>query len=276
MSSSVNSTGTLDRKTRGRTSSRRLRALDTYLCRRERELLARRDGAWARALFVDVGFGEHPWTTLESAQAFREVHPELEVVGVELDPLRAEAAAAHGDARTHFRQGGFDLPLLPGESARLVRAMNLLRSGYVPKLISEVHQRLGEALLPGGLLVEGSSDTCGAVLVAHLLRRHPEALAREALLFHTDFSRGFAPLLFRDWLPRDLRRRVVPGEPIHAFFTAWTQAWEEARAVGAASPREVFGPSLLLLARRCEGVETDAWLLEEGYLLWRPPGGICP
>ena len=270
-------TGVLDRKTRGRTSPHRLRALDAYLCRRERDLLARRDGPWAQAVFVDVGFGAHPWTTLESARAFREVHPGLEVVGVELDGQRAEAAAAaHGDARTHFRQGGFELPLLPTESVRLIRAMNLLRSGYDPQLVSAVHRRLGEVVLPGGLLVEGSSDTSGAVLAAHLLRRHPDALVREALLFHTDFSRGFAPLLFRDWLPRDLRRRVVPGEAIHSFFAAWTQAWHEARAAGAAPPREIFGRSLIELTRRCEGVETDAWLVEQGYLLWRPPGGVCP
>jgi hypothetical protein len=262
-----------DRKTRGRTAPGRLQGLDAYLLHEEHALLARREGAWAHAAFVDVGFGEHPWTTLDSARAFREVHPALPVVGVELEPHRVAAAQEHADALTDFRQGGFSLPLRPGETVRLIRAMNLLR-GYRPEDVPGIHQSLGGALLEGGLLVEGSTDTSGAVLVAHLLRRVPEGLSREALLFHTDFSRGFAPVLFRDWLPRDFRRRVKPGEPIHAFFAHWTEAWENARAAGPLEPPEAFRQSVLGLAERIEGLVTHAWLLERGYVLWRPRGGV--
>ncbi|MCY1080845.1 methylase [Archangium lansingense] len=263
----------LDKKTRGRTSHGRLRALDVYLVHQERELLVRSEGDWARAAFVDVGFGEHPWTTLDSAEAFRALHPGLPVVGVELEAPRVETAQAHADALTSFRQGGFDLPLVPGERVRLIRAMNLLR-GYRPEDVPGIHQTLGAPLLEGGLLVEGSTDTPGAVLVAHLLRRVPEGLSREALLFHTDFSRGFAPVLFRDWLPRDFRRRVKPGEPIHTFFADWTAAWQEAREAGHGEPPEAFRHSVLRLASRVEGLVTDVWLLDNGYLLWKPPGGV--
>jgi hypothetical protein len=263
----------LERKTRGRTAHHRLGALDGYLLRYEHELLAREDGEWARAAFVDLGFGEHPWTTLESARAFREFNPRLPVVGVELEPSRVEAAQAHAEAFTHFRQGGFELPLLPGETVRLLRVMNVLR-GYRPEEVPAIHRALGAALLPGGLLVEGSTDTPGAVLVAHLLRRGPEELLREALLFHTDFSRGFAPVLFRDWMPRDFRRRVKPGAPIHDFFAAWTAAWQEVREAGHLTPPEAFRHSVLRLVTRFEGISTEPWLLEHGYLLWRPPGGI--
>jgi hypothetical protein len=263
----------VDRKTRGRTAHGRLQALDRYLVRYERELLIREEGAWARAVFVDLGFGEHPWTTLESAEAFRAVHPRLPVVGVELEPARVEAARAHADALTSFRRGGFELPLEPGETVRLIRAMNLLR-GYRPEEVPDIHGKLGGVLLEGGLLVEGSTDTTGAVLVTHLLRRTAEGLSREALLFHTDFSRGFAPVLFRDWMPRDFRRRVKPGEPIHAFFAAWTAAWREAREAGHVDPPEAFRHSVLRLAARVEGVTPEPWLLDQGYLLWRPPGGV--
>jgi hypothetical protein len=263
----------LDKKTRGRTSHGRLRALDVYLVRQERELLLRTEGPWARAAFVDVGFGEHPWTTLESAETFRELHPGLPVVGVELESSRVEAAQAHADVLTGFRQGGFDLPLHPGESVRLIRAMNLLR-GYRPEEVPGIHQKLGRALLEGGLLIEGSTDASGAVLVTHLLRRVPEGLAREALLFHTDFSRGFAPVLFRDWMPRDFRRRVKPGEPIHTFFADWVVSWQEAREAGHTEPSEAFRHSVLRLASRVEGIVTDVWLLDHGYLLWKPPGGV--
>jgi hypothetical protein len=263
----------LDRKTRGRTAHQRLEALDVFLLHSERELLTRDEGEWARAVFVDLGFGEHPWTTLESARAFRELNPRLAVVGVELEPQRVESARAHADALTDFREGGFQLPLRPGETVRLIRAMNLLR-GYRPEEVPGIHDTLGSALLEGGLLVEGSTDTPGAVLVAHLLRRVPGGLAREALLFHTDFSRGFAPVLFRDWMPRDFRRRVKPGEPIHAFFADWTAAWQQAREAGHTEPPEAFRHSVLRLASQVVGNSTDAWLLDHGYLLWKPPGGV--
>ena len=184
-----------------------------------------------------------------------------------------EAAREHADALTDFRQGGFALPLRPGETVRLLRVMNLLR-GYRPEELAGIHHTLGQVLLEGGLLVEGSTDAEGAVGVAHLLRRGPEGLVREALLFHTDFSRGFAPVLFRDWLPRDLRRRVKPGEPIHAFFAHWTHAWEHARAAGALSPPEALRQSALGLAGRIEGVVADPWLLDHGYVLWRPREGV--
>ncbi|MFP2933500.1 methylase, partial [Pyxidicoccus sp. 3LG] len=214
---------------------------------------------------------------LESAEAFRALHPELPVIGVELDAERALAAAPHADARTHFRQGGFELPLGPEEPARLVRAMNLLRQGP-PERVPEVHRTLGRYLLPGGLLVEGSSDPTGAVMTAHLLRRGPAledaAPFREALLFHTDFSLGFAPVQLRDWLPRDLRRRVHPGEPIHAFFSEWTEAWRQARAEGHTAPPDAFREAAVRLAARADGVDTDAWLLEQGYLIWSPKDGV--
>jgi len=244
-----------------------------YLLHQERALLTRQEGDWARAVFVDVGFGEHPWTTLESAQAFREVNPSLGVVGVELEAARVASAQVHADALTDFREGSFALPLRPGETVRLIRAMNLLR-GYRPEDVAGIHHTLGGSLLEGGLLVEGSTDTSGAVGVSHLLRRGGAGLVREALLFHTDFSRGFAPVLFRDWLPRDFRRRVRPGEPIHAFFERWTEAWSAARSAGHLEPPAAFRHSVLGLAEREEGVMTDSWLLAHGYVLWRPTGGI--
>jgi hypothetical protein len=265
--------GTLDHKTRGRTSPERLRALDGYLVHAEDALLRRDDGAWAQAAFVDVGFGEHPWTTLESARAFRALNPGLRVIGVEQEPHRVEAASEHRDALTDFRAGGFDLPLSPGERVRLIRALNLLR-GYPPERVGEVHQKLGGALLDGGLLLEGSTDARGGVGVSHLLRRRGDGVLREALLFHTDFSHGFAPILFRDWLPRDLRRRAVPGQPIHAFLADWTAAWEEARTGRSLAPVDAFREAIPRLARRREGIATDPWLTERGYLVWKPQGGV--
>ena len=74
------------------------------------------------------------------------------------------------------------------------------------------HRTMGAALLPGGLLLEATTDREGAVAVAHLLRRHDAGLSREGLLFATDFHAGFAPAMFGRYLPRDLQpgRRPLP------------------------------------------------------------------
>ena len=258
------------RVTRGKTAPGRLGPLDAYVARYERGLLQRRDGPWSAAPFVDVGFGERPWTTLESAEAFRAVAPELRVVGVEIAAPRAEAARVGSEPpRTRFIQGGFELGGLG--AVRLIRAMNVLRQ-YRVEEVGRAHRRLGERLLEGGALLEGTSDKHGQALAAHLMRRRADGLRREALLMATDFSRGFAPLLFRDVLPRDLRRRVAPGDPMHALFSAWTAAWEAVR--GDLGPAAAFKRSVQALACRVPGVATDPWLLERGVMRWSPPGGV--
>lgn len=254
----------IDRKTRGRTAPHRLRALDAYLLTTERALLC---APPATAPFVDVGFGEHPFTTQETAHALRAVAPSLPIIGLERAPARAAAAQPHADANTRFLHGGFEQLGALGP-LRVVRAMNVLRA-YSQAEALDAHALMGAHLMEGGLVLEGSADPRGALLTAHLLRRRDGALHREALLFFTDFTHGFAPILFRDWLPRDLRRHVVPGEPIHAFFQTWTRAWSDVRAAHP-TPRAAFAASLETLAQALPGVERPA----EGCLVYRPAGGI--
>lgn len=262
-----------DRNIRGRTAPARLRALDVYLHHSERSLLERNDGAFRDAAFIDFGFGEHPWTTLESASLFRQVNPELCVVGVEREPHRVDGARGHADARTVFRLGGFDSLIDLGGAARLVRAMNVLR-GYAPDEVPLLHERLGAPLITGGLLIDGTSDETGALVTAHLLRKTGSGLMREALLFSTDFTRGFAPIQFRDWLPKDLRRSVKPGSAIHAFFARWTGAWKEARAAGQDAPARAFAESAAGLRAQGEPIRDDRWLEQNGFLVWAPEGGV--
>ncbi len=215
-------------------------ALDAWLVENGRELL---DG---RGAIVDVGYGESPVTTLELARAVRSVTPSLRVVGVD--------RTASESTELELLQGDFATCAALGPTA-VVRAMNVLR-GYREEQVPAIHQALGAALLEGGLVLEGSSDTDGHVTVVSLLRRRAGALAREALLFHTDFSRGFSPWLFRDWLPRDLRRRAQPGTAIHALLTRWDEG-----AKGS-TPRERFLSSV-------PGVlEGTAWELEHGFARW--------
>jgi hypothetical protein len=130
--------------------------------------------------------------------------------------------------------------------------MNVLR-GYREEEVPALHEALGAALIDGGLLLEGSTDTEGHVTVVGLMRKRSGQLRREALLFHTDFSRGFSPWLFRDWLPRDLRRQVKPATAIHSLLTTWDSQ------VKGDDPRARFVSSVLGV------VEASPWELERGF-----------
>ena len=126
--------------------------------------------------------------------------------------------------------------------------------------------------MDGGLLIEGSADPTGALLTAWLIRRTGAELRKEALLFFTDCSRGFAPIQFRDWLPRDLRRDVRPGTWIHALLADWSQVWEQARMSGATTPERSFVESTQLLSRRRAGF--DPSLVRAGMVIVAPaPAG---
>lgn len=80
-----------------------------------------------KSLFVDLGYGFDPRTTLESASRLRKSNPNLKILGAEIDKERVEAALPFADEKTFFRLGGFNLPLQSGEHVRLIRAFNVLR-----------------------------------------------------------------------------------------------------------------------------------------------------
>jgi hypothetical protein len=215
---------------------------------------------------VDLGIGGNPWTTLELARAVERFG--LRVVGVDHDPDVVRSARTHTAANVSFVEGGFDLPA-EARPAVLVRAMNVLRD-YGPHEVQPAHALLGDALVDGGLLVEGSCGAAGDVLCAWLVRKAGAMLVREGLLFSTDFTRGFGPLQFRDRLPRDLRGTVKPETPIGRLFTDWTAA---VAACGARTAKERFVGGAERLAEVRDDVEIapDAWT--SGFLVWRPGTG---
>ncbi len=212
-------------------------ALDAWLIENEKQLLE------GRGAIVDVGYGESPVTTLELARALRSSGRDLRIVGIERE--------ARADLEVELLAGDFNTcgQLAP---TAVVRAMNVLR-GYREEEVPAIHAALGAGLVEGGLVIEGSTDTDGHVTVVWLLRKRSGGLAREALLFHTDFERGFSPWLFRDWLPRDLRRRAQPGTAVHSLLSRWDE-----QATGA-TPRERFVNSV-------PGVLTaTAWEMQHGF-----------
>src|SRR5512138_42571 len=83
--------------TRGKTAANRLRRVDNFILLYEPSLLTPGSDPFASALFVDLGYGSDPRTTLESAARFRRLNPNLPILGVEIHKDRVETALSYAD-----------------------------------------------------------------------------------------------------------------------------------------------------------------------------------
>ena len=280
--------------TRGKTAPNRLRRVDTFLAGYDPSLFRRADGPFSRALFVDLGFGAEPVTTLESAARLRRLNPVLPVLGVEIDAERVAAAQPYAAPDTSFRLGGFNLPLEQGETVRCIRAFNVLRQ-YDEDAVAGAYALLGNCLLPGGLLVEGTSEPHGGLWVANVLRKRAAerrdgkegkeggegkkgkegtegtggGLVHEALVFSTNFRNGFEPGDFQPVLPKNLIHRVVPGEPVYDFFAAWKRTAQETSHAQVWGTRQWFRAAAERLAQQGYDVATRPRFLSGGFLILR-------
>ena len=258
--------------TRGKTTQNRLRRVDLFLAWYAPDLLRRDDSAFADAWLVDLGYGAEPFTTLEMAQRLRRLNPRLPVLGVEIDPDRVAAALPYSDDLTHFRRGGFNLPLarhLDGrpETVRAVRAFNVLRQ-YDETDVAGAYVALAHGVLPGGLLVEGTSDPLGRIWVANVLRRAAAPVWEpEALVFSTNFRGGCEPAMFQAVLPKNLIHRMQPGEPIWVFMQAWKAAAQRCIAARAWGLRAWFVASARALAAEGWPVTVRGRWLRAGFLI---------
>ncbi|MBC6459229.1 class I SAM-dependent methyltransferase, partial [Actinomadura sp. HBU206391] len=245
--------------TRGTTAPNRLRRVDRWIAATQASVLRSAD----RPLVVDLGYGASPVTAAELYARLRAVRPAVEVVGLEIDPVRVAAgqaflvasgpmsALARGGLT--FRRGGFELPV--DRPPVLVRAFNVLRQ-YEESAAREAWDRLRAKLAPGGLLVEGTCDEIGrrAVWVA-VGRNGPQTITFAAHL--PSLPR---PSELAERLPKTLIHRNVPGEPVHALLTDFDRCW------AASAPQSAFGPRQRWLA----SVEA---LARSWPVVTRPPGG---
>jgi hypothetical protein len=246
----------LGEATRGTTRANRLRGVDAFVVRYAEPLLRREEGEYAGALCVDLGYGAEPTTTLEMARRLRKLNPTLPVLGVEIEPGRVEAALPFADGQTHFRLGGFNLPLRSQadgrpEQVRLIRALNVLRQ-YDEASVLPAWETMAASLLPDGLLIEGTSDPLGRLWAVNLLRRersvpHPAQgsqargeLRHEALVFGIRLRDGFDATLLQAVLPKNLIHHVTPGEPMGHFFALWEQCARKTIAWREFGPRQWF------------------------------------
>ena len=254
--------------TRGKTASNRLRRVDNFILLYEPSLLTRTDGLFKHSLFVDLGYGFDARTTLESAQRFRGVNPDLPILGVEIDKERVDAALPYADDKAYFRLGGFNLPLKDGEHVRLIRAFNVLRQ-YEEKNFAPAYERIAQYVLPGGLMIEGTSTPYGQIWVANLARRLETSDWRlEAMVFSTNFRLGFDITDFQAVLPKNYIHHVVPGEPIYDFFEAWKGSAAETAAMKAYGLRQWLIQSAEALGRKGYRINLQKKFLARGYLIW--------
>jgi hypothetical protein len=254
--------------TRGKTADNRLRRVDNFILLYEPALLTRTDGLFSDSLFVDLGYGFDARTTLESAARFRHLNPNLNILGVEIDKERVDAALPFADDKTFFRLGGFNLPLQSGEHVRLIRAFNVLRQ-YEEKDFVPAYERLAEYVLPDGLMIEGTSTPFGNVWAANLARSAEAGqLTFEALVFSTNFHGGFDVEEFQTILPKNYIHRVVMGETIYDFFEAWKRSAAETTHVKTFGLKQWFAASAEALAQKGFRVDLHKKWLSKGYLIW--------
>ncbi len=250
--------------TRGKTADNRLRRVDNFILRYEPTLLTRAD-----ALFVDLGYGFDARTTLESAARFRRVNPKLPILGVEIDKERVEAALPYADAITHFRLGGFNLPLQSDEKVGLIRAFNVLRQ-YEEKDFIPAYETLAPYVLEGGLMIEGTSNPHGSIWVANLARKIDDGSWKmEALVFSTNFHAGFEIADFQAVLPKNYIHRVVAGELIYDFFEAWKKSAAETIHAKPFGLKRWFAASVESLARKGYKIDLHKKWLSKGFMIWR-------
>ena len=257
--------------TRGKTARNRLRRSDIFMLLTEGPLIRMQDEPGKPSFYVDLGYGFEPFTTLETAERLRSQNPRLQVLGVEIDPERVKAAEPFADELTFFRLGGFNLPLKTGEQVRLIRAFNVLRQYEESEWAAPIEQ-LGQQLIPGGMLLEGTSNPFGSVWTANIIRRSqipPYPVLHEGFLFSTNFHMGFTPDLFQPVLTKNYIHRMVPGEKIYEFMERWKTACRNQAPMRTYGLRTLFCAAAGELSAAGYAIDLRPQLLRRGFLLWK-------
>ncbi|WP_347352441.1 class I SAM-dependent methyltransferase [Intrasporangium sp.] len=239
--------------TRGTTGPNRLRRCDRWLVGPQAWRLRR---AGPGPVVVDLGYGGSPVTARELHDRLRRVRPDVQVVGIEIDPARVASAQGVQRDGLRFRLGGFEVPLEGGARASLVRAFNVLRQ-YDEADVAGAWAQLQDRLTDDGLLVDGTCDEVGR-------RASWVAVDRSGALSLT-FSlrlRGLArPSDVAERLPKALIHHNVPGERVHAYLRALDRAWAHAAPQGSFGVRQRFISTV-------RAVSAD-WPLLDGPQRWR-------
>ena len=237
--------------TRGTTGANRLRRVDRWIAHLP---------VFRRApdpLVVDLGYGASATTTLELLQRQRRVRPQVEVVGLEIDPARVKSATVSARPGVRFALGGFEVPLPGGRSATVIRALNVLRQYEESEVLAAWHHMISR-LEPGGVLVEGTCNEVGRVASwVDVAADGPRTLTMSLRL--ADLER---PSIVAERLPKVLIHRNVPGERVHEFLRDLDRHWQLNTALS------VYGPSQRWIAT-AQGLLEAGWPVLGGRSRWK-------
>jgi hypothetical protein len=239
--------------TRGTTNPNRLRRCDRWIAGPQAWRLRRSLGP---PVVVDLGYGASPTTAVELHDRLRAVRPDVQVVGIEIDPVRVAAGKPLERDGLSFRLGGFEVPLDEGARPTVVRAFNVLRQ-YAEDEVSAAWALVQERLAPDGLLVDGTCDEIGrrAAWVA------VDATGPLSLTLSLRMGGLERPSDVAERLPKSLIHRNVPGEPVHDFLADLDRAWARH------APHSSWGARQRFLATAAE--VRESWPLLDGPSRWR-------
>ena len=224
--------------TRGTTNPNRLRRVDRHLVALHGSLIR----SAAVPLVVDLGYGATPVTAVELHSRLVSVRPDVEVVGVEIDQERVDAAQHATTEGLRFVRGGFELA---GLRPLVVRCLNVLRQ-YDEAAAATAWTTVLDGLQDDGVLLEGTCDEVGrrAAWVT-LDRSGPLRLTLAAHLGSLD-----RPSSLAERLPKALIHHNVPGRRVHELLRALDDAWDRA------APFATFGPRQRWVAA-CEALDWE-------------------
>lgn len=251
------------RPTRGTTGTNRLRRLDRWLTGPGAALLRSADDP----LVVDLGYGASHTTTAELAARLRVVRPDVEVVGLEIDPERVRAAAEGlrraglGGTGVRFARGGFELGapgVLGGRRPVVVRAANVLRQ-YPVEEVAPAWRLVASRLAPGGVLLDATCDEVGRRAAWVVV---DDDGAPRSLVLSLRLAGLERPGVVAERLPKALIERNVPGEPVHAWLAALDDAWAREAPLAVFGARQRFAAAV---AR----VRGDGWPVRGRPARWR-------
>jgi hypothetical protein len=239
------------RVTRGTTGTNRLRRVDRWIA----TLPVLRHSA--DPLVVDLGYGASATTPLELQSRLARVRPDVEVVGIEIDPERVRVAALSARPGVSFVLGGFEVPLAGNRRPCVIRAFNVLRQ-YNEDEVPAAWARMVSRLQPGGVLIEGTCNEIGRVCCwADVTADGPRSLTISLRLAGLEH-----PSIAAERLPKALIHRNVPGERIHDMLVALDRQWQVNATL---SP---YGPSQRWIAT-VAGLRADGWPVHAGRSRWK-------
>lgn len=263
--------GVVGQVTRGTTNTNRLRRVDRWIARHP---ILRRT---ADPLVVDLGYGASGVTAFELEARLRRARPDVEVLGLEIEParvarareqlerVRAGAGVFASDARVSFARGGFEVPVPNDRRPAVIRAFNVLRQ-YDEGDVPAAWARMAARLRPDGMLVEGTCDELGRICT--WVEVGPDAAPR-TLTVSLRLADLDSPAIAAERLPKALIHRNVPGERVHEALSALDREWTRAVAASAFGPVQRWRAALESMAAAGWPVAgRSRWRLGELTLPW--------